>query len=209
MAIISLSGLIGSGKNAVAEYLVQNHGFVQDSFAKSLKDAVAEIFGWNREMLEGNTAAARAERDIVDQWWAKRLDIPHLTPRWVLQNFGTNVCREHFHDDIWLASLENRLRNRQSENIVISDSRFFNELNMLEGLGGVTVRVERGLLPDWWSTATTVHSDSKSLLAMIESGIHRSEWDWAGFDFRVQISNNGTLPQLYQKVEQDILKNLE
>ena len=53
--LIGLVGLIGSGKDTVAERLVSHHGFVRDSFAQSLKDATASIFGWDREMLEGNT----------------------------------------------------------------------------------------------------------------------------------------------------------
>ena len=53
--LIGLVGLIGSGKDTVAERLVSHHGYVRDSFAKSLKDATASIFGWNREMVEGNT----------------------------------------------------------------------------------------------------------------------------------------------------------
>ena len=81
--IISISGLIGSGKDTIAEYLINNHGFKKDSFAATLKDAVAAMFGWDRAMLEGATPETRALREQVDQWWANRLGIPHLTPRWV------------------------------------------------------------------------------------------------------------------------------
>ena len=37
--LIGLVGLIGSGKDTVAERLVSHHGFKRDSFAQSLKDA--------------------------------------------------------------------------------------------------------------------------------------------------------------------------
>jgi hypothetical protein len=33
--------------------------------------------------------------------------MPTLTPRWILQYWGTEVCRRAFHDDIWIAALEN------------------------------------------------------------------------------------------------------
>jgi dephospho-CoA kinase len=36
--LIGLVGLIGSGKDTVAEFLVKEHKFQRDSFAKSLKD---------------------------------------------------------------------------------------------------------------------------------------------------------------------------
>jgi len=207
MTIVSVSGLIGSGKNAVAEYLVKEHGFVQASFAGTLKDAVSSIFGWDRIMLEGSTKEARDEREKVDGWWADRFEIPHLTPRWVLQHFGTNVCRNHFHNDIWLASLENTLRKNPSANVVVSDSRFINELNMLRRVGGILVRVDRGAKPDWWEVAQAAHSDPVSLLAMQQSSIHQSEWDWAGYEFDVELDNNGTLADLYALVENKVLRN--
>ena len=103
--IIGITGLISSGKDTIANYLTTFHGFKKESFANSLKDAVASVFGWDREMLEGTTTSSREWREQVDPWWSARLDIPDLTPRWVLQNWGTEVCRKGFHDDIWIASL--------------------------------------------------------------------------------------------------------
>ena len=57
--IIGVTGFIGSGKDTIANYLVAKHGFVRDSFAGTLKDAVAQVFGWDRELLEGLTPEAR------------------------------------------------------------------------------------------------------------------------------------------------------
>ena len=199
--IISLSGLIGSGKDTVADYLVTEWGFNRESFAGTLKDAVADIFSWDREMLEGKTEAARTLRDMVDPWWAKRLNIPHLTPRWVLQHFGTDVCRKHFHNDIWLSSLENKLRNLADTDVVISDSRFINELQMLSAAGAKTVRVKRGPEPEWWETAQKAQYVASAVEKMGELGIHRSEWDWAGYNFDVVIANDGTLGDLYAKTK--------
>ena len=53
MNIIGLVGFIGSGKDTVAKILTQN-GCVQDSFASPLKELCASVFGWPREMLQGN-----------------------------------------------------------------------------------------------------------------------------------------------------------
>ena len=199
--IISLSGLIGSGKDTVADYLVTEYGFRRESFAGTLKDACASIFGWDREMLEGKTEAARTLRDMVDPWWSKRLNMPNFTPRWVLQNFGTDCCRTHFHNDIWLASLENKLRNMTKQDVVISDSRFINELKMLSDLGATTVRVVRGENPNWWDTARKAAFLASAAKTMGTMGIHRSEWDWAGYDFNVIMLNNGTLGELYAKTK--------
>ena len=108
--IIGITGLISSGKDTAADYLIRFHGFKKLSYAGPLKDCVSAIFGWDREMLEGTTQSSREWREEVDEWWAKRLDMPHLTPRWVLQYWGTEVGRRSFHNDIWVSSIENQLR---------------------------------------------------------------------------------------------------
>ena len=42
--IIGICGLIGAGKDTAADYLVNFHEFRRDSFAATLKDAVAAVF---------------------------------------------------------------------------------------------------------------------------------------------------------------------
>ena len=193
--IIAISGLIGSGKDTVADYLVNLHEFRRESFAGNLKNAMCEIFGWDREMLEGRSKSSREWREQVDEWWAKRLNMPHLTPRWILQHVGTDVIRGHFHDDMWLASLENKLR-KTDDDIIISDVRFKNEVKMLKGLGAVCVEVTRGDRPAWYQYA--LDGDTKKLETL---KVHRSEYDWVGTDFDATLDNNGSLDDLYKQVE--------
>ena len=109
MKIIGVCGLIGGGKGTVADILVNNHTFHKYSFADSLKDMVANVFNWPRHLLEGDTKESRDWREQRDEWWSARLGIENLTPRWILQYWGTDVCRVNFHEDIWIASLENKL----------------------------------------------------------------------------------------------------
>lgn len=140
--IISLSGMIGSGKDTVADYLVEKHGFVRASFAKWVKDAVAVIFGWDREMLEGRTAESREWRDQIDEWWSQELDM-EITPRGVLQQFGTEIMRNKFHQDIWVLAAKRWITQHQDKNLVFTDSRFLNELAMLRGEKAVLVGIYR------------------------------------------------------------------
>ena len=51
--IVGLVGLIGAGKGTVADLLVDRHHFIKESFANSVKDSCAVVFGWDRAMLEG------------------------------------------------------------------------------------------------------------------------------------------------------------
>ena len=205
--IIGVCGFIGSGKDTVADYLVNFHEFRRESFANTLKDAVAAVFGWDRTMLEGRTKTAREWREQVDPWWAERLNMPNLTPRWVLQYWGTEVCRRGFHDDIWIASLENKLRN-SSDNIVISDCRFPNEIASIRSAGGRIVWIKRGELPEWYDAAVHVNrgpngnmmwSSSKTKLESI--GIHASETAWVGTKFDAELDNNGSIDDLYLAIK--------
>ena len=205
--IIGICGLIGAGKDTAADYLVNLHHFRRESFANSLKDAVAQVFGWDRTMLEGRTKQAREWREQVDPWWAARLDMPDLTPRWILQYWGTDVCRRAFHDDIWIASLENKLRNSQDD-VVISDCRFPNEILAIKRAGGIVVRVVRGPEPEWYDAAISVNlgPDGNSSWALSRRQleklkIHASETSWIGTKFDAVLDNNGTLDHLYEQVK--------
>ena len=203
MAIVGSVGFIGSGKDTAADYLVNHHDFVRESFASNLKDSVSAIFGWNRELLEGLTEEARVWREQVDTWWAKRLNMPKLTPRWVLQHWGTEVCRQGFHDDIWIASLENRLKDSK-QNVVISDCRFPNELKSIKNSGGILIRVRRGDNPEWYDLAL----NSKDLMPQVYPNVHTSEWAWIGTEFDYEVENNGSKQDLFSQLN-SIIKNPE
>jgi len=201
--IIGVCGLIGSGKDTIADYLVNIHQFRRDSFAASLKDAVSAVFGWDRDMLEGRTRSSREWREQVDTWWAERLGMPHLTPRWVLQNWGTEVCRRGFHEDIWVASVENKLR-RSTDDVVISDCRFPNEVQAIRAAGGRVIRVVRGDLPHWWHFAVEHNEHMNTTYPEV----HASEWSWANQDFDAVIDNNGSIGELYDRVN-DLVQDLQ
>jgi hypothetical protein len=199
--IIGICGFIGSGKDTAADYLVGFHGFRRDSFAGTLKDAVSAVFGWDRELIEGRTPEARAWREQVDTWWAERLQMPHLTPRWILQYWGTEVCREHFHDDIWIAALESRLA-RRSDHTVISDVRFPNEIKAIKQQGGRIVWVQRGVIPHWYDIACKANKgDTKAQHWLTDNAIHASETSWAGAHFDAVINNNGRIDELYDELK--------
>jgi hypothetical protein len=204
--IIGVCGFIGSGKDTIADYLVGFHGFRRDSFAGTLKDAVAAVFGWDRELLEGRTPEARAWREQVDPWWANRLNMPDLTPRWVLQFWGTEVCRKGFNDDIWIASLENKLRN-STDDVVISDCRFPNEFKSIKNVSGITMRVVRGEQPEWYDAALAYNrgpngnsrwSLSKNKLDKLK--VHASEYSSIGLNYDYTVDNNGTIDDLHNTI---------
>lgn len=218
--IVGLTGLIGSGKDTVADHLISKYGFVQLSFAESVKDALAVIFGWDREMLEGKTKEHREKRNQVDVWWSKQLSIPHFTPRFALTTFGTDVMRKHFDDRIWILSVKDKITKLQQKDpnvrIVISDARYVNELDMLAGLDGLLFEITRGPLPAWWRSA--LHYNKlpngiekklyKFYLSRISkepnifnNNIHSSEYDWIGYKFYRTLFNDSSIDTLKQNVD--------
>jgi len=210
--IVGFCGFIGSGKDTAADFLINYYGFRRDSFANSLKDAVANVFGWDRILLEGRTKEAREWREQKDEWWSNRLG-KEITPRWVLQYWGTEVCRSGFHDDIWIASLENRLR-KSKDDIVISDVRFPNEIAAIKRAGGKVVRIVRGEDPEWYNDAKLANAGEHVLGSAIARArmrnrkIHSSEWAWIGDGIDFEIDNNGSIDYLFDQIKSRVLNLL-
>ena len=190
--VIGICGLIGHGKDTAAGFLIEE-GYERISFAGVLKDVCANLFGWDRILLEGNTPESRAFRERPDEWWSRRLGIENFTPRYALQYIGTDVFRNHFHPDIWVAAAERQIEMTDN-NVVISDCRFYNELGVIKKLGGKTAVVWRDKTPLWWSHAVSANQGNiESRYIMNQGDIHPSEWSWAGWDFDITLSNNSTL----------------
>lgn len=211
--LYALMGWIGSGKDTVALRLQNHYGWRRVSFAGALKDAVSVIFGWPREQLEGLTLDSRKWREAVDPWWATRLNIPQLTPRWVLQHVGTDVLRNYFHDEIWIAALERRLLEQDpAQPVVISDCRFPNEIQLVKAYQGNLVQVVRSFeLPVWYQCAVRQNSaNDEELLDLMEHrltmeslypDVHASEYSWVGNKIDYTIINTQTLDDLNEQID--------
>jgi hypothetical protein len=181
--IIGLCGLIGSGKDTFANILAQDYQFVKISFAGALKDVLSSVFGWDRNLLEGDTEESRVWRNTVDDWWSNRLQIPGLTPRMMLQHWGTNVIRKHFHNEIWIAVVEQKIEafTKQGKHVVIADCRFPNEVQMIQNLkGGKVIKMVREI-PGWSEIAHKAAEGNEEAIRLLQTlGVHESEWKvWA------------------------------
>jgi hypothetical protein len=195
--IIAICGLQGSGKDTIGSYLVNSYGFTKLSFAGMLKDIVAILFGWERFMLEGATPESREWREQVDSWWSKKLNIENLTPRYVLQFFGTDLFRKYFHPDIWVIAVEKQLS--KYPNCVITDCRFQNEIKMLQSAGATFIKITRGILPNWYESYAS---------GLIEKpdNVHPSEYLWIKSKFDYEFENNSTISELEIQLD-SILEN--
>ncbi len=192
--IIGICGLIGSGKGTVADILVENHNFQKLSFADKLKDGVASVFSWDRDMLEGDTDRSRIWREKQDEFWTNESGMS-VTPRLVLQLFGTDCMRNGFFDGIWVSLVKQQILENPDTNWVIPDVRFPNEVKMIQSVQGQVWQVRRGDLPVWFMDKRDNNIEP--------TDVHPSEWAWIDQDesFNEIIYNDDSLEELLKKIE--------
>lgn len=204
--LIGICGLAGSGKDTIGNYLVDTYGFNKTSFASKLKDITAELFGWDRAMVEGATKDSRLWRETEDEWWTERLGEP-VTARKMLQKIGTEAMRQGIHNDIWVAATEKVILDELAKgmSIVITDVRFPNEIESIIKLGGIVIQVQRGELPAWYHGAMTHNTYPEGTPQSPTAGfdkVHPSEWKWIGNPYISHtVENNHDLDNLYSEAD--------
>lgn len=209
--LIAITALRGSGKDTTADYIIKNYpNWEKDSFAGTLKDAVSAIFGLDRKMLAGETAEDRAIREKPEEYWSEKLGYK-VTPRMLLQKIGTDILRDCFDKNIWINSLEHKLMNTD-KNVIVTDCRFKNEIDVLKELGAIFIRIQRPPLPKWFEKVEEIgklyYKGARFLVDPYQQidelqNIHQSEWDWIGYDRPDYVlKNNGTFEDLYTQIRQ-------
>lgn len=200
--IIGLCGSIGVGKDTAAGIL----GYKKMSFAGRLKDVTAAAFAWPRDLMEGDTDESRKWRDIPDEYWSGVFKTP-WTPRIALQKIGTELFRNNLNQNIWVECLKQELVTIQ-ENIVITDARFPNEIDMLTSLGAKIYWVRN--VDPVWQDEYMMAKDSSVLLHEWKRkypDVHSTEYSWMGCDFTDIIWNKGTIDDLTLEIDKKIKMN--
>ena len=189
MIIVGITGFKSSGKNEVAN-IFRDHGFRIISMADCLKDMVSATFSLDRQLLEGTTIESREWREYPLrelQWLAGQGVFKNdliITPRLVLQRFGTDLIRDNVSPNFWLHCLKMRISKLEPcRGVVIPDTRFLNELQFCD----VTVRIQRNI-------------PSVSRL----KSMHISETDHLRFQHHYTIINDGSLTMLRFRAEEII-----
>jgi hypothetical protein len=200
MVIIAICGFQGVGKDTFSNYLVSNYEFKKFSFAAATKDVLTNMFGWDRNLLEGDTIESRIFRETIDSWWADKLSIPDLTPRKILQMVGTDLFRNHFNCEIWVHIVEKKiidmLKVNPSQNIIISDCRFPNEIKMVKNLGAKLIHIQRNL-PEWFEKYKRGEDCDEALK------LHLSETSWIreDFDYLIENSYNNEIGEFESQID--------
>lgn len=129
--LLGIAGLAGSGKDTVANMLVERFAFTKVSLADPLKRICKDVFDFTDEQLWGPSE----HRNAPDARW------DGLTPRYALQQLGTEWGRR-MHPDVWVRYMI-RSAQAQKADVVTADVRFPNELEAIHAAGGKVWKIIR------------------------------------------------------------------
>lgn len=186
MPLIGIIGEKRHGKDTIGDYLKEKLGYEKLSFAGPLKKITSELFDFSDEQINGDL------KEVEDKRWG-------ASPRRLLQVIGTELFRDglgkhfpHLKGQMWVLTTKNiilkKLKENPETNLVVTDCRFPNEVDMIRELSGKVIKVVR---PGY--AETDLHSSELSIRNMN--------------DYDKLITNNSTLEDLYKKVDEFLVKN--
>jgi hypothetical protein len=135
--IIGLSGYAQSGKDTIANILVEKHGYTRVAFADPIRKLLYEMDPLVPH--EDNLITYRLQ-DLVDSYgWDKaKVEFPEI--RRLLQELGVGA-RKLFGDTFWIN--EALFDVAPNDKVVVSDVRFENEAQWIQDFKGQIWRVKR------------------------------------------------------------------
>lgn len=195
MSIIGVTGVAGSGKDAIAHILVSEHGWTRIALADPMKRAVADWFGFTDDQLHGPSA----RRNEVDERWG-------ITPRHTLQQLGTEYGRA-MHEDLWVRYAVDCAKR------VLDDERGLTVYEARRGVLRVPVERERCpgvVIPDvrFENEAAAIRATGGRVWRVVRSGAglaglaaqHVSETEQSAIEADYNIINDGSLEDLSRAV---------
>jgi len=164
--IIGLSGYAQSGKDTVANYLVEHRGFERVAFADPIRKLLWEM---NPMLADGFYL-----QGVINAygWDAAKTRFPEV--RRLLQDLGKGA-RDVIDTEVWVTAALRQMGDI-NQDYVITDVRFQNEATTLRKIDAKIWRVER-------TGVEAVNS-------------HVSEHDMDNWEFDAYIHNNSTIEDL-------------
>lgn len=177
MKLILLNGLPRSGKDTVADYIVNNYNYKKMAFADAIKDIVSKTFQISKQELDDY----KNHPDLIKIKFADK----ERTFRSVIQHFGDEGIKPVFGNDVWADVGYRKIQElfKEGYNVVCSDFRFLVEYRDIPKHDVITVFIK----------------DGKKL--PLEGHVSDVELYKNDFKFDHIIENTGTLDELQQKVQ--------
>ena len=202
--VVGIGGKLASGKDAISDHLVENHGWIKLGMSDALADSLFTLdpwillptgLGWKNRFTAWVARLFRRQPTPVYVRYRELYNAlgyvgakENTEVRRLLQVLGTEVGRKIIDENIWTDIMVKRVKALSGPDvpgIVVTGIRFPNELEAIsEELDGEL----------WWVIRPAIVG------AAITAG-HASENSVLPSDFDQTIYNDGTLPQLYIKVD--------
>ena len=175
--LIGLAGKARGGKDAVGDYLSKTYGHKTFAMATPVKEACRVIFDWDDRHLHGHL------KDALDP-------VYNVTPREAIQKLGTEFGRNMINNDMWTIKAEQKIKRHSR--LVITDIRYNNEAELILENGGIIIDIKR-------------RKSARALISGVEN--HSSEKGINPNLITDTATNNGSLDDLYKKIDDIILKH--
>lgn len=182
--IIGIAGYARSGKDTIADILVERHDFTKIAFADKLREGLYwlnPMVSTGEQMIKDYDPRNVRVRWVIDRYsWDNYKETPWGEEiRELLQRLGTEVGRNLLGENIWVEALD----WHAADNIVIPDMRFPNEIKAVESRRGFTWRVRRpGVGP---------------------ANAHSSETALDHWPVNIDITNDGSIEELAAAVSRN------
>lgn len=148
--------------------------------------------------------------DVKSKYRDRRPPTP-MTVRDLLQKLGTEAMRDGLHTNVWVNALfadyihtkncgceKNCRCEHDLPNWIITDLRFPNEMEAVEKRHGITIRVVRPEVKDYFQLKNRDGSITHVTLHSSETALDDAEFDY-------EIINNGTIADLVEKVREILI----
>jgi len=141
---LAVYGYARSGKDTIAEYLIENYGYVKIAFADPLRATMAAMNPIvDATVLDDGTYVPFRYSDALAKHGYEAAKDLYPEIRRLLQTHGVAI-RETLDEDAWVNAASERINNTPGGTpIVITDARFGNEFDRLDSASFVFVRVLR------------------------------------------------------------------
>jgi len=135
--LIGLTGYAQSGKDTVADFLVNNYGYRRVAFADQLREALYRL---NPKIDIADMVGVPLATAVDGLGW-ENVKVDSQDARQLLQRMGTEVGRQMFGENFWVDRAMSGIS--KFDKVVFTDVRFPNEYRSIKSREGAVWRISR------------------------------------------------------------------